>query len=373
MKKIQKVLIVDDLLTNRMILKDWVTVLGHQHLEAENGKMALELIDEEHPDLVLLDVMMPGMNGLDVLKKLKKIPRHQKIPVLLISADSDIDTIVRGIQEGADDYLVKPFNPAILKARITSCLEKKHLHDMEKIYLEQIKCNNSNLQHVVQEQIEEIVQGHDAMIFAMCKMAESRDQDTGDHLDRMREYCKLLALQLRKLPKYKILIDDNFIDILYKSSPLHDIGKVGIQDNILKKEGKLTDNEFEIMKEHAILGFESIQTISQKYPDNKILHMGAEIAGQHHEKWDGTGYPNALKGTEISLAARILALADVYDALTSKRPYKKPFTHDASKNIIVNGKGKHFDPDIVNAFLEIEDLFIAIKDEFSENRMTFNV
>lgn len=360
------ILIVDDLESNRSILKDWVSILGHQHMEAENGKIALKLIEEQHPDLILLDIMMPEMNGFEMLQHLKKAPDLKHIPILLISASNESDNIVRGIEEGADDYLVKPFKPAILKARIKSCLEKKHLYDMEKVYLEQIKNNNLNLQKIVEEQIEEIMEGQNAMTFAMCKMAESRDSETGDHLDRMREYCKILAIELRKLPKYSEVIDDGFIDTLYKSSPLHDIGKIGIPDNILKKPGKLSQSEFEIMKEHAGMGLISIQAVYQKYPKNKILHMGAEIAGQHHEKWDGSGYPNALAGTEISLAARILALCDVYDALTSKRPYKEPFTHEVSKKIILEGEGKHFDPDIVKAFLEIENTFNTIHKKFSD-------
>ena len=360
------IMVVDDIELNRNVLKDWVEVLGHDYMEADNGKSALEKIEVKKPDLVLLDIMMPVMDGITMLKHLKSRNETKDIPVLLVSADANSDTIVKGIQSGADDYLVKPFKPAILKARIASSLEKKILRDLEKEHIKQIRDINENLKQLVDDQVEEIVRGQSAMTFAICKMAESRDPETGEHLDRMREYCKLLAQQLQKRSKYEKLINQEFIDTLYKASPLHDIGKIGIPDSILQKPGKLTDEEFDIMKTHASIGENSLEEVHANYPQNSVIAMGAVIAGKHHEKWDGSGYPNALKGEDIPLSARILALGDVYDALSSKRPYKEAFTHEICKKMILEGSKKHFDPEVVDAFLEIEDAFIEINERFSD-------
>jgi len=361
------VLIVDDEETNRNILHDRMVSLGHIPLEADNGKVAISMIKQQQPDLILLDLMMPVMDGYETLHYLKSNETYKHIPVIIISAKHDQDSIVKGIELGADDYLNKPFKPAILKARISASLEKKYLHDREKMYVEKIKTMNTNLQKYVDKQTEEIVKGQEAMTFAICKMVESRDHETGQHLERMREYAKTLALQLQKLPKYTGTIDDTFIDILYKASPLHDIGKIGVPDYILKKPDKLTPEEFKIMKTHAEIGEESLYKIYKENPSNPVLYMGSQIAGKHQEKWDGTGYPNALKGESIPLAARIIALADVYDALTTIRPYKEAFTHARAKEIILKENRKHFDPDIVQAFLETEETFISIHKTFGED------
>lgn len=360
------VLIVDDEEANRNILHDRIISLGHIPLEADNGKSAISMIKQRQPDLILLDIMMPVMDGYETLSYLKSDKTYKNIPVIIVSAKDDQDSIVKGIELGADDYVSKPYKPAILKARISASLDRKHLHDREKIYVEKIKAMNANLQKYVDKQTKEIIKGHEAMIFAICKMVESRDNETGKHLERICEYSKALALQLQKLPKYMDAANDTFIDILYKASPLHDIGKIGVPDHILKKPDKLTPEEFEIMKTHAKIGEESLYKIYKENPSNPVLYMGSQIAGKHQEKWDGTGYPNALKGESIPLAARIIALADVYDALTTVRPYKEAFTHTRAKEIILEEEGKHFDPDIVKAFLEIENTFISIHEAFSD-------
>jgi len=366
MNKISTVLIVDDILVNRELLSAHIEAFGHQTMLAENGKVALSMIKKNKPDLILLDIIMPEMNGFELLKFLKSDINLKDIPVLLISAMDEMDDIVKGIELGAEDYLVKPFNLPILKVRVTKCLEKKHAYDREKYYLDQIKSINNSLQDRVNKQVKEITDAQMGMIFGMCKIAESSDLDTGEHLDRMREYCKILATSLRIQEKYKDTIDDVFIDTLYKASPLHDIGKIGIPDHILKKTGKLTPDEFESMKRHSKKGAQALYDVFKEHSSNHLLFMGAQIAGSHHEKWDGSGYPAALKGTEIPLAARILALGDVYDALTSKRSYKEAFSHEESKKIILEGEGRHFDPDVVKAFLDSESDFIKIKDRFHD-------
>jgi len=360
------ILIVDDDEINRNILHDRMIAMGHIPIEAENGQSALSMIKQQKPDLILLDLMMPVMDGFETLHHLKSNQDYKNIPVLLISAKNDQDSIVKGIEYGADDYVTKPYKPAILQARVTESLKRKHLQDKEILYLEQIKTLNKDLKKRVDEQVEKIMKGHDAMTFAICQMVESRDEETGMHLERIREYSKALALQLQKYPKYKDTINDAYIDILYKASPLHDIGKVGVPDDILKKPAKLTPEEYEVMKTHAKIGEESLYRVYQKCPSNPILYMGSQIAGKHHEKWNGTGYPCGLKGDDIPLAAKIISLADVYDALTTVRPYKEAFTHDTAKEIILEGNGKHFDPDIVKAFLEIENTFISIHKEFND-------
>jgi len=360
------ILIVDDDEINRDILHDRMISMGHIPLLAEDGQSALSMIKQQQPDLILLDLMMPVMDGYETLSHLKTDKTYKHIPIVIVSAKGDQDSIVKGIEHGADDYLTKPYKPAILNARISSSLKKKHLHDRETLHTEKIKTMNINLQKYVDKQTKEITEGHEAVTFAICKMVESCDQETAQHLERIREYSKALALQLQKLPKYMATINDTFIDILYKASPLHDIGKIGVPDHILKKPDKLTPEEFEIMKMHAKMGEESLYQIYKENPSNPILYMGSQIAGKHQEKWDGTGYPNALEGESIPLAARIIALADVYDALTSKHLYGEAFTHARAKEIILEEDGKYFDPDIVKAFLEIENTFVFVHKAFSD-------
>ena len=226
-----------------------------------------------------------------------------------------------------------------------------------------ISLRNSSLYTELKETIQQLFKGQVGMTFAICKMAESRDPETGEHLERMREYCKVLALHLQQQPKYNNIIDDNYINQLYVASPLHDIGKVGIPDSILQKPGKLSAQEFSIMKNHSRIGEHSLNEINRLYPGNTFISMGAEIAGSHHEQWDGSGYPRGLSGGEIPLSGRILALGDVYDALTSKRVYKDALTHEKSREIIVEGSGYQFDPDVVDAFIATENEFIAIKEK----------
>lgn len=364
MNKVSTILIVDDILVNRELLSELIHSLGHTSLQAENGKAALDIIESSIPDLILLDIIMPIMSGFEVLQYLKSDSTLKDIPILLISAVDDMENIVKGIELGADDYLIKPFNFPILKARVRTCLEKKYRRDLEKYYLEQIKLTKDTLEACVQRQMQEITESQAGVILGMCKVAESYDNSTGNHLKRIREYCKALALEMRTYENYQSIIDDDFIDILYKACPLHDIGNISVPDAILKKTDKLSEVEFEQIKFHSQSGAKVLMDIYKECPTNELLYMGAQIAGCHHEKWDGTGYPSGLKGLEIPLPARILALGDVYDALTSRRSYKVAFSHEKSKQIILESSGSHFDPDVVNAFLSIEAIFLEIKDKF---------
>ena len=361
-----KVLVAEDNDINRQFLNEYVEAIGHTAVLAADGMVALQLMRSEHPDVVLLDMMMPEMNGDEVLERMKADPGLRDIPVIMISAVNEADTVVSCIQKGADDYLTKPFNGNLLKARISGCLAKKLLVDEREHYRRELEAYNLTLEDRVREQVREISLAQMATIFAMAKIAESRDEDTGEHLERMREYAKIVAEGLAELPKYKDLIDGAFIVNLYSASPLHDIGKVGIPDRILLKPGKLTPEEFEIVKLHPTIGADTLRGIQEQYPGNKFVRMGIDIAECHHEKWDGSGYPKAFAGEGIPLVGRIVALGDVYDALTTLRCYKRAFSHEEARGIILDGHGRHFDPDVIDCFTALEDKFLEIRRTFQD-------
>lgn len=360
------ILIVDDNNINRKILNDLIVIMGHTPIMAENGLYALSRLENQACDLVLLDIRMPEMDGYQVLKYMKNDPGLCHIPVIMISALSNMDNVVSCIESGADDYMVKPFVHAILRARIDACLGKKQMRDKESQYQDQIESFNLELQNRVSKQVSEITAAQRATIFAMAKLAESRDPETGEHLLRIREYVKIICQQLRLLPKYETIIDDNYIENIYAASPLHDIGKVGISDSILLKPGKLTVEEFNAMKAHTNIGAETLKEVNRLHPGNDFVRIGIEIAASHHEKWDGTGYPDGLAGENIPLVGQILALSDVYDALTSKRCYKEAFSHARSLEIIVDSRGKHFGPDVVDSFVKAEKDFVSIRERYND-------
>jgi putative two-component system response regulator len=360
------VLVVDDNEMNRDMLSRRLERQGYRVEVATDGARAIEMVERGSYDLVLLDIMMPEMNGYQVLERLKSKPDSRHIPVIMISALEEMESVVRCIELGAEDYVLKPFNPVLLKARVGASLEKKRLHDQEMRYRAQIEQANTVLEHRVREQVKEISDAQLGAIFAMSKLAESRDPETGEHLERMREYCRILSVALGKLPRYARVIDDRFVDTIYAASPLHDVGKVGIPDGVLLKPGKLTEREWVIMRTHPMIGAQTLLQVNREYPGNMLLQVGMQIAGGHHEKWDGSGYPFELKGEEIPLVARILALGDVYDALTSKRCYKDAFTHDASRSIIVEQRGRHFDPEVVDAFLATETEFQKVREFYQD-------
>lgn len=359
-------LVVDDNEDNRDMLSRRLRRLGYTVHTAEDGHMALQMMEATRFDMVLLDVMMPGLDGYAVLQRMKSDDNLRGIPVIMISALQEIESIVRCITLGAEDYLPKPFDPVLLKARVGACLEKKRLHDQTVVHLRQIEQYNKHLKEMVREQVKDISKAQLGAIFALSKLAESRDSDTGTHLERVRAYCEILAKELRKTGKYPQLEDPIYLETLYAASPLHDIGKVGIPDSILLKAGKLTDEEFEIMRTHTLLGASTLRAADKEHPGNSFIQTGIEIAECHHEKWDGTGYPHGLAGDQIPLSARIIALADVYDALRAKRCYKEAFSHEKSAGIILASRGTHFDPDVVDAFVAKERDFDAVWDRLND-------
>ena len=360
------ILIIDDVPANRFVLKGEVVQLGHIPVLAENGREAWEILPTTAPDLILCDILMPEMDGKTFLTKVKDSPAFRLIPIVMISALDDMDSILECLEKGAEDFLAKPFNPLILKARIDGCLQKKQFLDEEKRLHRQIEEYNRTLEERVRLGVKKISAAQMETIFALSKLAESRDPETGAHLERMRRYCTVLAEYLRTLPRFAPIITDAFIENLFIASPLHDIGKVGIPDRVLLKPGKLDTDEFTVMKAHCLIGSQTLRDVQKEFSGNVFVDMGIMIAEGHHEKWDGSGYPRGLAAEDIPLPARILALGDVYDALTSKRCYKEAFSHEKSRDIILSSTGTHFDPLLVEAFLKTEAKFIELRRNFQD-------
>jgi len=348
---IDTVLVVDDNEDNRILLKRRLEKRGFWVDMAENGRQALEKLDGKSYDLLLLDIMMPEMNGYQVLEILKNNPQHKNLPVIVISGIGDMSSVVKCIELGAEDYLTKPFDATLLKARIGACIEKKHLRDQDEKHRQQIEEYNLHLEQRVREKVKEVSAAQMAVIYAMAKMAEFRDMETGKHLERVSEYCRIITQELLLANKYTTLLTPIYIENIFNASPLHDIGKVGIQDQILLKPGKLTPFEFDAMKKHTIIGKDILNAVNEEYPGNGLIEVGMEISISHHEKWDGSGYPYGLWGDNIPLSGRILALVDVYDALISKRVYKEAMSHVQACALILEGRACHFDPIIVDCFL----------------------
>jgi putative two-component system response regulator len=303
-------------------------------LTATNGEEALAVLRREDVRFVITDWEMPILDGLDLCRAIRRRDGGYVYVILLTSHGSSA-AIVTGMSAGADDFIAKPFNHAELMARVRAG------------------------ERVLALETREMV------IFALAKLAESRDSDTGQHLERVQCYSRKLAEALMDSPTHDNKVDAEFVRLVYQTSPLHDIGKVGIPDCVLLKPGRLSDHEFDIMKSHTLLGAQTLDAALENYPTARFLQMARDIALAHHERWDGRGYPNRLAGRDIPLAARIVAVADVYDALTSKRIYKSSFTHTVAREIILADSGTHFDPEVVEAFVAVESDFLAIRQRFS--------
>jgi putative two-component system response regulator len=332
-----KSLMVDDEIASRKTLEVFAKKLGHDVFTASDGADAYEIWKQERPKFVVTDWNMPRMDGLELCAKIRSEEGEDYTYIIIVTSKDDIQDVIKGMEAGADDYIVKPFSQDEFNVRIKAG------------------------ERVINLQSKDIV------IFTLAKLAESRDEDTGDHLERVRFYSKHLADAIIDSPNPPPELDRLLAGNIFLTSPLHDIGKVGIPDYILLKPGRLDDNEFAIMKSHSNIGYNTLNEALQKAPKAYYLQIAAEIALHHHEKYDGSGYPDGLKGDEIHIASRIFALSDVYDALVSKRPYKEPFTHDRAKHIIIDGKGKHFDPVVVDAFIRCEHSFIEVQEKYKES------
>lgn len=350
-------LIVDDEPAICRNLALFLEKIGYAARTAHNGYDAVAAVKEAEPDLILLDVRMPGIDGVKTLNLIRAITRDAA--VIMLTAVDDAEVIIGAMHGGVSDYLRKPVMLPELRHAVESALEKRALIIENRGY-------QRNLEIKVAEQVKEIYASHLAIIFAMAKLSESRDPETGEHLERMCEYCRILCAELCRLPDYAKVITDRFTADMYSAAPLHDIGKVAIPDRILQKPGKLTAEEFEIMKYHTVAGGKTLRGVDARHPGNLYISLGIEIAESHHEKWDGSGYPCGLAGESIPLPGRILALGDVYDALTSRRCYKEAFSHEQSRAIILEGKGIHFDPRVVDAFLARENEFQQVRSRFAD-------
>lgn len=347
------VLVVDDTPANLSLLAN---LLKEQYRikVANNGIKAIELAAAAPPDLVLLDIMMPEMDGYEVCRRLKADPRTERIPVIFLTAKTSVEDEEKGLLMGAVDFIHKPISPPIVVARIKTHLQVKAWQDF-------LQDQNAWLKEEVEHRLSEVNRLQESSIRVMVSLAEFRDECTGNHIRRTQEYVRLLAEQLARLPKHAAHLTAQHIELIAKSAPLHDIGKIAIPDHILLKRGKLTPEEFVIMKTHAFRGYEMLRRAGEHMGEHgDFLSMAMEIARCHHEKWDGSGYPDGLAGEQIPLASRIMAVSDVFDALTTRRPYKTAMTREEAVAFIVQGSGTHFDPQVVEAFMAIQDDFQRI-------------
>ncbi|MDR3164682.1 MAG: response regulator [Synergistaceae bacterium] len=356
-----KVLIVDDTDLNIDILVD---ALGGRYdlFTALDGESALAQVKMNFPDIILLDVVMPGMSGYDVCAKLKANPSTADIPIIFLTAMTDINDKARGFELGAVDYMVKPFAILEVQARLDVHLSLLNARKA-------LRRQNEILEMKVKERTQELSITQSVIIEAMASLAETRDQETGDHVQRTRLYVHLLAVQLASHPRfndYLVLLEP---DELGKAATLHDIGKVGVPDNILLKPAKLTPDEFEEMKKHTVYGHNILHRLTKHLPNNNFLVLADEIAWSHHEKWNGQGYPRGLKGDEIPIPGRLMAIADVYDALISVRPYKKAMSDEEARDFIVSQSGIHFDPDVVSAFTDLTDMFRFVASQLKDGSL----
>ncbi len=348
----QKILAVDDTPENLDVIKGLLSE-QYQILGAIHGALALKIAAAQLPDLILLDVMMPEMDGYEVCRRLKSNPLTREIPIIFLTAKSEVEDEERGFELGAVDYITKPISPPILQVRV-----KTHLS---------LRNYSRSLEKMVEQRTEQLLQIQDATMLAMGALAEHRDPETGSHIHRTQSYVKVLAEQLQQHPRFSGQLSAEQIDLLHKAAPLHDIGKVAVPDAVLRKPGRLLSEEYRQMQQHAIAGRDVIlQAESALDQEQPFLVYAREIACSHHEMWDGNGYPEGLKGEEIPLSARIMAIADVYDALVTPRVYKEAFTHQKAVSIIEEGRGSHFDPDMVDAFMVVESQFDQIAREYGD-------
>jgi len=355
------VLVVDDTPENLSLMSELLKDLYKVKI-ANNGERALKAALTGTPvDIILLDIMMPVMDGYEACRHLKANPETRDIPVIFLTAKAEVEDEMKGFELGAVDYITKPISPPVVLARVKTHLQLKRVRDY-------LKDKNEFLEDEVQRRTQEVVAVQEVTILAMASLAETRDNETGNHIRRTQFYVRALAEKLRHRPRFSYFLDDNkTIDLLFKSAPLHDIGKVGIPDNVLLKPGRFTEEEFEIMKTHCKLGRDAIVAAEKRLGlALPFLSFAKEIAYSHQEKWEGTGYPEGLSGDDIPISGRLMAVADVYDALICRRVYKEGMPHDKAVEIIMQSKGTHFDPDIVDAFMEIADEFQEIARRYED-------
>ena len=361
MKEKQVILIVDDQPKNIELLEAYLVPHGYEILNATNGEEALEklaitsneTLSNNQIDLILLDVMMPGMDGFEVTRRIRSNIMHRMLPIILVTALREQEDRVKGIEAGCDDFLSKPVDKMELLARVRSLLKVKAYNDLMTNYRQELESEVASRTVELKDALKRIKTATLDTIYRLSIASEYRDQDTGAHIKRVSCYSAAVARQMG--------LDEIIVETILYASAMHDLGKIGIPDLILMKPDKLDPLEWEIMKQHSVIGARILEE-----SDAAFISLGEVIARFHHEKWDGSGYPEGLKGIEIPIAGRITAIADVFDALTSRRPYKEPFSVEKAFAIIREGRGSHFDPDVVDAFFAIQDNVLTIQEQYRD-------
>jgi putative two-component system response regulator len=352
------IMLVDDNATNLTIGKN-ILIKNYDVFTLESGFKLFKVLRRLLPDLILLDIEMPEMNGYEVIKHLKASDQYCRIPVIFLTAKNDSGSELEGLSLGAVDYITKPFSPPLLIKRIEHQVLLEDQKRSLEIQKKELEVYNEHLEDLVEQKTRTVVELQNAVLQTMAEMVEWRDDVTGEHINRTQQFLGILVegvLERGIYPEYAGIMRDKFF---IQSAQLHDVGKIGIQDAILSKPDRLTTEEFELVKNHTSFGGMVINRISRNTTEQGFLNHARLFAMTHHEHWDGTGYPAGLKGTDIPIHGRLMAIADVYDALISQRPYKAALPHQEAVGIIVRGKGSHFDPVLTDVFIEVEPRFEA--------------
>ncbi len=331
-----KILVVDDDEIAVAIARKVLSSDGHEVVCAADGVEALQILQENNIQVVISDWSMPNLDGIELSRRIRQAASIGYIYIIMITSRSSKQDLLTSLSAGVDDFITKPFEPAELLLRVR------------------------NAERILALETTAVT------LFGLAKLAESKDADTGFHLERIRSYCKVLVDHILANPQNELDVSPRFSELVYRTSPLHDIGKVGIPDYILLKPGSLNDEEWQVMKRHTEIGAETLDAVLQQYPNAEYLRVARDIAWAHHERWDGSGYPRGLKEHEIPLCARIVSVADVYDALTMKRVYKAAMAHEVARGIILEAEGKQFDPMVIRAFRQAEPQFLEIKESYKE-------
>ena len=356
MQKRKKILVVDDEDRNRRLLEAMLISQGYEVCFAENGKKALQEVEAMAPDLILLDVMMPIINGFEVARRLKEREKTRIIPIVMVTALTDVESRVKALDVGADDFLSKPVDATELRARVQSCIKIKAYNDHMRNYQQDLESEVDKKTKQLQKAFNRIKIASLDTVNRLSKAAEYKDEDTGVHILRMSNYAATVARRMG--------LKQNTVESILYAAPMHDIGKIGTPDRILLKPGKLDPDEWKIMQQHTTNGGRILEGSVD------FIKLGEVIALTHHERWDGSGYPTGIAGRKIPLVGRIVAIADVFDALTTKRPYKEPFSLEKSYGIIRESRGSHFDPDVVDAFFSVEEEILTIKEKYQDDNVS---
>lgn len=353
MKDKPKIMVVDDDERNLSLLEALLVPMGYQVFFARDGQEAIEKVSQVSPDVILLDVMMPRMDGFEAARRLKEAKETQIIPIVMVTSLREVEDRVKSLEAGADDFLSKPVEKTELRARVNSLLKVKAYNDHMRAYQEELEAEVAKRTEELRRAFDKIKAASLDTIYRLARAAEFKDEDTGAHIQRVSHFAAVVARQMG--------LGNEYAESILYAAPMHDVGKIGIPDHILLKPGKLEADEWKTMKQHTVMGANILEGSQADF-----IKLAENVALTHHEKWDGSGYPNGLKGSDIHLAGRITAIADVFDALTSKRPYKEPFSLEKSFSVIKDGQGNHFDPDVVDAFLAVQDEILEIKERYKD-------